>query len=130
MKKVLLLILGYTTLILGITGIVLPVLPTTPFLLVSAACFMRSSQRLYDWLLNHKVLGIYIRSYLKYKAISKKAKILSISTIWIFISISVYIVSYSWLKILLILIAISVTLYLWKFRTLTREMLEEYESRN
>lgn len=79
MKQYLLIILGTITLCLGIIGIILPLLPTTPFLLLSATCYVNSSKRLYDWLINHKVLGIYIRNFIIYKAITPRAKNLSIS---------------------------------------------------
>ncbi|MDR2840025.1 MAG: YbaN family protein, partial [Paludibacter sp.] len=57
--KLLFIILGLISLALGIIGIFLPLLPTTPFLLLSAALFARGSQRLYNWLINHRVLGSY-----------------------------------------------------------------------
>ena len=71
MKKYLLIIVGCISLGLGVIGMFLPVLPTTPFLLLSAGCFLRSSKSLYDWLLNHKHLGGYIRDFIEHKAISK-----------------------------------------------------------
>ena len=75
MKKYLLIIVGCLSLGLGIIGMFLPVLPTTPFLLLSAGCFLRSSKSLYDWLLNHKYFGEYIKDFIEHRAISKKIKI-------------------------------------------------------
>ncbi|MBN2535396.1 MAG: YbaN family protein [Spirochaetales bacterium] len=124
MKKVILLIAGNISLSLGVAGIFLPVLPTTPFLLLSAACFLRSSDKLYYWLTHHKMFGNYIRSYLKYKAISIKAKIISISLLWLVIGITIiFFITIIWVKVLLLLIAAGVTIYLLSIKTLTKEML-------
>lgn len=62
-KKRLLFVLGFVSLILGIVGIILPLLPTTPFLLLSAYCFSRSSEKFHNYILNNKVFGQYIRDY-------------------------------------------------------------------
>ncbi|MBI9104299.1 MAG: YbaN family protein [Spirochaetales bacterium] len=128
MKKFFLLITGHLFLSLGITGIFLPVLPTTPFLLLSAACYMKSSERLYTWLVNHKFFGLYIRSYLEYKAITQKAKILSIIALWSVMMITIlFFINLFWIRVLLIFIAIGVTFYLIQVKTLTKEMLENFE---
>ncbi len=117
MKKYLLIIVGCISLGLGILGMFLPILPTTPFLLLSAGCFLRSSKPLYDWLLNHKHLGGYIKDFIEHKAISKRIKIIIISTLWLTILLSVTIVDIMWVKILLILIAIGVSLHILHFKT-------------
>jgi len=117
MKKYLLIIVGCLSLGLGVIGMFLPVLPTTPFLLLSAGCFLRSSKSLYDWLLNHKHLGGYIRDFIEYKAISKIIKITIITTLWATILLSVMIVEIIWVKILLILIAIGVSVHILHFKT-------------
>ena len=67
--KTLYIALGTLSLALGILGIFLPLLPTTPFLLLTAALYFKSSPRLYNWLLNHKHLGPYIRNFRENKAI-------------------------------------------------------------
>ena len=104
---------------LGILGIFLPLLPTTPFLLLAAACYIRSSERFYDWLINNKWLGNYIKNYLEGKGVSLKAKILSISLLWITIGYSaVFIVNTFPIRIILILIAIGVTIHILSIRIL------------
>ena len=104
---------------LGILGIFLPLLPTTPFLLLAAACYIRSSERFYDWLINNKWLGNYIKNYLEGKGVSLKAKILSISLLWITVGYSaVFIVNTFPIRIILILIAIGVTIHILSIRTL------------
>ncbi len=124
MKKILFLILGFITLILGIIGVFLPVLPTTPFLLLSATCFLKSSKKLYLWLINHKILGLYVKSYIEYRAITSRAKIISIFTLWLFILISViFFLEILWMRVLLLFIATCVTIYLLRMKTLTKEMI-------
>jgi len=104
---------------LGILGIFLPLLPTTPFLLLAAACYIRSSERFYNWLINNKWLGNYIKNYLEGKGVSLKAKILSISLLWITVGYSaVFIVNTFPIRIILILIAIGVTIHILSIRTL------------
>ena len=80
--KILYTIVGTTSLILGIIGIFLPLLPTTPFLLLTAAMYFRSSPRLYYWLSQRNYLGSYIRNFREHKAISLHANIFSGSLIW------------------------------------------------
>lgn len=104
---------------LGIVGIFLPILPTTPFLLLAAACYARSSERFYRWLLNHRWFGKYIRTYQEGKGIPVKTKALSISLIWLTIVSSVIFVVHPLIgRIILIVIAAGVTVYLLSLPTL------------
>ena len=73
--KTLYIVIGTISLALGILGIFLPLLPTTPFLLLTAALYFKGSFRLYNWLLNHRYFGPYIRNYRENKAIPLRAKI-------------------------------------------------------
>ena len=82
MKRVYVL-LGSLSLALGILGIFLPLLPTTPFLLLTAALWIKGSPRLYQRLLAHKRLGPYIRQFREQRAIPLRAKIVSVSLVWI-----------------------------------------------
>lgn len=88
MFKVLLVITGSLSLGVGVVGIFVPGLPTTVFLLGAAACYVRSSDRLYNWLLGHKVLGTYINNYRKYKAMPLKSKIVALIMMWAMIGLS------------------------------------------
>jgi len=116
--KYILAILGLISLGLGILGIFIPLLPTTPFLLLSAALFMKSSKRLYNWLINHKYLGEYLQNYLHHKTIAKKTKFSSLSLLWITIIISIlFIVDKLIFKILLLIIAIAVTIHILSFKS-------------
>jgi hypothetical protein len=104
---------------LGIIGIFLPLLPTTPFLLLAAACYARSSKRFYNFLLNNKWFGNYIKNYRERKGIPLKIKILSISFLWIVIGYSVIFVIHIFLgKIVIILIAVGVTMHILSIQTL------------
>lgn len=117
--KYLLITIGTLSLALGITGIFLPLLPTTPFLLLTAACYLRSSQTLYDKLLNNKHLGTYIRNFREYRAIPLRTKIIAISLVWTTILYSAFFVIHSTIiSIALIVLAIVVTCYILSFKTL------------
>lgn len=111
-------ILGFLCVGFAILGIFLPVLPTTPWLLLAAWLFYKGNPKMRIWLLNNKYLGSYIDNYIKYRAIPLKSKIISISMLWITILFSVYIVNPILLKILLLCIAVGVTIHLLMIKTL------------
>ena len=111
--KVLLFIAGTISLILGIIGIVFPILPTTPFILLTATCYARSSQKIYNWLINNRILGYYIKNYREGRGMPLKVKIFTISLLWITILISAFIfVKILWIQIILIMIAIVVSIHI------------------
>lgn len=119
MKKIFLITLGTISLGVGIVGIVVPGLPTTTFLLIAAACYVRSSPKLYSWLINHKVYGRFIRDYQLHKAISRKHKIISISSMWIMIlASSIFFIKIFWVKVILILCGIIGTTVVLRIKTL------------
>ena len=117
-KRIALVSAGFVSLALGVAGIVLPLLPTTPFLLLSAACFVRSSDRHYQWLINHKWFGRIIRDYRVHKAIPLGTKVLAILLLWATILYSVFFAATQlWLRVLLIAIAITVSAHILHFKT-------------
>ncbi len=116
--KALLLFVGWLSVILGVIGIFLPIMPTTPFLLLAAACFVRSSPKFYQWLVGHPRLGKYLVYYLEGKGIPLKAKIYTIALITISMSVTTYIVPVTAVKILLPLIGVLVALYIVRQPTL------------
>jgi hypothetical protein len=75
-------IAGTICVVLGAIGIVLPILPTTPFLLAAAACYYKSSEKMHRWLLNNKWFGEYIRNYTEGKGLTKKTKITALTVLW------------------------------------------------
>ena len=118
MKRTLFFIAGTLSTALGIVGIFVPILPTTPFLLLAAICYMRSSQRMYRWLLENKLLGKYIKNYLQGKRMSLGAKIATVALLWACIGLSIWLASETiWLKIVLALVAIGVTAHLLLIKT-------------
>jgi len=120
--RIILVLLGTISVGLGILGIFLPLLPTTPFLLLAAFLYARSSQRFYDWLLNNRWFGSYIRNYRERRGISVKIKILAISTLWITISISAFwAVKILFVRIILFLIAGAVTWHILSFKTIKQQ---------
>lgn len=129
LKKTIYIVLGILCTGLAILGIFLPILPTTPLLLLSSWLFVRSSDKLNQWLLNHKVLGKYIKSYVLYKGISRKSKIIAISMIWVSISICVFIIDRWILRILLIGIAATVTIHLLSLKTLSLKEIDQLDSK-
>ena len=119
--KVLLIIAGTVSVGLGLIGIFLPILPTTPFLLLAAACYIRSSKRFYHWLLNNKLFGRYIKNYREGKGIPIKMKVLSITLLWLTILYSViFVIDNLFVRIILIIIAIAVTIHILAIRTFKR----------
>jgi len=114
-----LIILGTLALGLGIVGIFVPLLPTTPLLLAAAACYLRSSERMYGWLLNHRWLGPFIRHYRQHRAITKKHKILTLVLLWVAIGYSsIWATDNLVLRICLWAIAAGVTIHVLSLRTL------------
>lgn len=110
--------LGLVSLFIGILGIIIPLLPTTPFLLLSATLFMKSSTRLYCWLMNNKYLGKYLKNYIEHRTISTNTKISTISFLWIVIATSIFfIIEKLILKILLLAIAFGVTIHILSFKS-------------
>lgn len=114
----LLIFLGTIFVGLGILGIFIPILPTTPFLLLAAACYTRSSKRFYHWLLNNRWFGSYIKNYKEEKKIPLKVKIFTVSLLWITIMLSViFVANITYIRIILILIAVAVTIHILSLRT-------------
>ena len=112
-------IIGLISLGLGIVGAFLPVLPTTPFLLLAAVLFLRSNKNLYEWLMNHPRLGTYISNFVHHKAIPLRVKIVSVATLWItLLYCAIFVASHWALRSLFILIAICVTIHILHYKTL------------
>jgi len=120
--KTLLIVNGTLCVTLGILGIFLPVLPTTPFLLLAAICYARSSKRLYNRLINNRWCGQYIRNYREGKGIPLKQKVLTIMLLWLMIGYAAgFVVTLWWVKITLFGMAIGVTIHLIRIKTFKPE---------
>lgn len=118
MLRYILLAIGWLSVALGVIGIFLPVLPTTPFLLLAAACFARSSPRFYQWLVGHPWLGPWIRDYLDGNGIPLKGKVYAIGLMWVSILFSCYLVPLPWARGFMLTSAVLVTVYLLRQKTL------------
>jgi uncharacterized membrane protein YbaN (DUF454 family) len=84
-------ILGFTVMCIGLVGIVVPGLPTTPLMILAAACFAKSSQKFYDWIINNKMFGHHVKNYREGKGIPKKSKPIILGTMWTFVLFAVLI---------------------------------------
>jgi uncharacterized membrane protein YbaN (DUF454 family) len=112
--------IGWLSVALGVVGIFLPVLPTTPFLLLAAACFARSSPRFYHWLVDHPRLGPWIRDYLQGNGIPLKGKVYAIGLMWLSIGFSCWLVPLVWARGFMLISAVLVTVYIVRQKTLHR----------
>jgi uncharacterized membrane protein YbaN (DUF454 family) len=130
-RKTILVIAGTISACLGILGIFLPVLPTTPFLLIAAACYLRSSARLYRWLLNNHVFGLYIKNYLEGKGMLLYMKLFTISLLWISIGLTAWLTTENLgLRIFLACVAVGVTLHIILIKTLKKNVPPSTSSKN
>ncbi|OAT46390.1 uncharacterized DUF454 family protein [Proteus hauseri ATCC 700826] len=114
MKRILLIIAGWLCVGLATLGVILPVLPTTPFLLLAAWCFSRSSQRFHYWLLYRSWFGPYLRYWQTYKAMPKGAKPKAIIIILVTFSLSLWLVSMLWVRVLLLIILVCLLIFMWR----------------
>ena len=117
--KIILTLLGCISLGLGILGAFLPVLPTTPLLLLASALFLRSNERLYHWLMNHPKLGPYISNFLVYKSIPLSVKIVATSTLWLTLLYCAIFVADHWMfRLFFIVLAAAITVHILSYKTL------------
>ncbi|MFT9497524.1 YbaN family protein [Anaerosolibacter sp.] len=117
--KGVLIVIGTLSMVLGFIGIFLPVLPTTPFLILASICYIRSSEKLHRWLMNHKLFGECIRNYQEKKGIPCKVKIFAIGSLWLSIGYSaLFIIPVTMIKVLMFGIAAGVTIHILSFKTL------------
>ena len=111
--------LGVLATVVGLIGVVVPILPTTPFLLLAAACFVRSSDTMYGWLTANRMFGGFIRDYREQRGVSARTKFVALALLWGVIGYTVLMVATTiWLRILLAAIAIAVTIHLLRLKTL------------
>lgn len=103
--------------ILGTIGIFFPVLPTTPFMLLAAFCFARSSKKAHDMLLSNKYLGPYIENYNNKLGVPKEVKVKSITLLWVALVLSAVIVQKIYVTIILLIVGIGVTTHLLRLKT-------------
>lgn len=121
-KKVVLIAAGSLCVLLGIIGILAPILPTTPFLLLAAYLYARSSERFLHWLLTNRLFGRYIDNYRSGRGIPLLQKVLTILALWLTIGLSIlYVVENWWVRGVLLIIAIGVSTHLIRVKTYREE---------
>ena len=111
-------ILGTISLVLGTLGIFLPLLPTTPFYLLTAWLYMQSSEKLYSKVMDNNYFGTIVRNFQENKSISLITKIITVSMLWCSILVSAFwVVSVWWVRLLLFVVAIGVSIHVLSYRT-------------
>ena len=118
-KNLILTILGFILLALGAVGVALPVMPTTPFVLLAAICFSAGNNKIADWLNKNRIFGPYIENYRNKRGLSKARKIASIAFVWMGLSISMAIVQTVWSYVVLGIVGVGVTIHLLMIKTKT-----------
>ena len=118
--RLLYIIAGTLSLIIGLVGIVLPVLPTTPFLLLSAACYYRGSERLHSWLIQSKLFGPTIRDFEEKGGMKKSTRIKALAMLWVTVLVSAFLVLDSFIHRLgVIVLAIIGTFFIFRIKTIS-----------
>jgi hypothetical protein len=107
---------GLLCVALGVVGLVLPLLPTTPFMLLAAACFARSSPRFHAWLLGHRWFGPPIRDWQQYRAIRPPVKRRVTLLVLISFGLSLLLVQQGWVRLLLLVLMTGLLLFIWRTR--------------
>jgi len=121
LKRTLLIIGGTLCVVAGTVGVFVPVLPTTPFLLLAAVCYGRSSPRFYRWLTTNRWFGAYIRNYREGRGVALWHKVVTLALLWLSIGYVIfYVVDPWWARLLLLGVALGVTVHLLCTKTLSR----------
>ncbi len=109
---------GTTSLVLGLIGLFLPIVPTTPFLLLTAFCYARGSERFYRWLLTNKYFGSYIRAWRNNEGVPIKVKVYALALLWYVLTMSAIFVVPLWqVRVLFFLVGAGVTIYIVRLPT-------------
>lgn len=114
MQRTILIIIGWLAVVLATFGVVLPLLPTTPFLLLAAWCFARSSPRFHYWLLYRSWFGGYLRHWQQHRALPPGAKLRAIVFIVITFAVSLYLVNILWVRLFLLLMMGALLFFMWR----------------
>jgi len=118
LKRGILVIAGSVALGIGIVGIFVPLLPTTPLLILAALCYMRGSQRLYNALLGNRLAGSYVRNYLEGRGMTLKMKIWTLTLLWVSLVLTAVLATGSWIiRIILAVVLVGVTIHILTIKT-------------
>ena len=122
LRRTFFLIAGSVFLATGVVGIAVPVLPTTPFLILAAFCYARSSSRCYRWLVTNRFFGSYLNDYLCGRGVSWKVKAGTLVFLWVVIALTaVFFVEQLWVRVLLLMVAAGVTLHVALLKSRARD---------
>ena len=127
-RRAFLIVAGLLSVVAGAIGIFVPLLPTTPFLLLAAVCFVRSSDRLYRWLTTNRLFGSYLRNYQEHGAMPAGMKWCAISVLWLTIGLSIVAVDDLPVRVLLAVVAVGVTILIARIRTLKNHRVDPVSS--
>ncbi|WP_336185435.1 DUF454 family protein [Klebsiella grimontii] len=114
MPRIILIIIGWLSVALGTLGVFLPLLPTTPFILLAAWCFARSSPRFHHWLLYRSWFGGYLRHWQQYRAMPPGAKPRAVVMILLTFAISLWLVNLTWVRIFLLIVLVCLLIFMWR----------------
>jgi uncharacterized protein len=118
LRKAVLVFVGTVCVGLAVLGMLLPLMPTTVFLLAAAYCYARSSERFHTWLMNNRLFGSYISNYKAGNGISARQKAFTVITLWLSIGFSIWAISARfWATLLLLVIATAVTVHVLLVKT-------------
>lgn len=112
--RLLLLAAGWLSLTLGVIGIVVPLMPTTVFVLLAAYCFARSSERFHDWLLAHRVFGPMVRNFRDGRGLPRAARFRAVALLWMTLGVSMWLLAAWWSAGLLVAVGVVLTVYLYR----------------
>jgi uncharacterized membrane protein YbaN (DUF454 family) len=116
-KKALLVTAGSLCVVLAVLGVFLPLLPTTPFLLLASACYVRSSERLHGWLMGNRLLGGYIRNFKERRGVPLRAKVVTVLLLWLPLLYSVYRLDIPWLELALVLMGLTWSVLIFRMKS-------------
>lgn len=117
-RRIIYIVLGTSFLIIGAVGIIVPLLPTTPFWLLTCWFYVHSSETLYNRVMHNRYFGSYVRGFMVDKAITLRSKVISVSVMWISTLLTAWLLmGYLWVKILLALISAGVTWHILSYPT-------------
>ncbi|OSN11802.1 hypothetical protein AU512_00020 [Lonsdalea iberica] len=121
MYRVVLIVLGWIAVVLATLGVVLPLLPTTPFLLLAAWCFARSSPRFHYWLLHRSWFGGYLRHWQQHRALPPGVKVKALVVIAATFALSIWMVNIPWVRGLLLVVMACLLIFMWRLPVVDRE---------
>lgn len=119
-RSIILVAAGSLCVLLGMIGVILPIMPTTPFLLLAAACYMRSSRRLYHWLHTNRLFGRYLSRYRSGEGLPLRFKLWTLATLWLSLALSAFLAvpsSLWWVRLLLLVVGLSVSTHILWIKT-------------